>query len=176
MRYWACPGGQRKFIKLYGIMPHVSLVITADTNEQSLQLEKELIAIHKPQFNIALWGKANGTRRSAKTREKMSMWQRGLKRGVNQNFLAAAIKAHTGKPLSSEHKTKLSAALLGKNVGKVRTPEHKAAISAKLKGRKLSSEICNKRKGRTPWNKGLPATEKHRAALRAACARRLSHA
>lgn len=69
--------------------------------------------------------------------------------------------AHKGKQKSEEHKRKLSEARKGKspaNKGKPRSEETKRKISEALKGKKLSTEICtaisNGKKGKPHPHKG----------------------
>lgn len=74
-----------------------------------------------------------GTKASEATRTKHSTARRGLK-------------------YSAEHCSAISASLKGHEI----TKAARAKISAALKGRKDSPEMCAKKRGRIPWNKGKP--------------------
>jgi len=88
--------------------------------------------------------------------------------------------ANKGKPLSDEHKAKLSTSLKGReapNKGKPMSEEQKAKLSAAHKGQKHTDETKarigkaakgNKHSvGRTPWNKGVPVTEEQKTKISA---------
>lgn len=132
----------------------------------------------------------NRTPRTPEQRAKISAGHLGKKRGPHSAEHRARIAAaHQGKTLSEETKAKLRAANLGKTYG----PETRAKKSESMRGHAVSQETRDRisaakvgvlrtpeqrarmsaaSKGRTTSRKGKPLPEHHKAALRAAWARR----
>lgn len=99
------------------------------------------------------------------TREKMRAASK--LRGMPINCLPASIRATTGRPLSQEHKAKLSAALQGRII----TDDHRTKISQAKLGKKRDSSTLEKMRptmfklGRTAHNKGQPMSEEQKRHL-----------
>lgn len=147
--------------------PDFKTIYPFDSPEEALWfeelLQKEFNVLKSKQFaNLSISGKEFRMTESAK--EKLS-------------------RIRKGKPLSAEHRAKISEG------GKRRPPcsaETRAKLSAALKGKKKSAEhiakmsanatniseetrakMSAKKKGQVPWNKGMPRSEETKAKISA---------
>lgn len=110
-----------------------------DTYDAMLVAEKQLIVTHAclaPQgYNMTIGGQGTqGYKWSEEDKANLSAKKKGYDMS---RAIEASVKVTTGKPLSAEHRAKISAAHKGKTQ-KPSSPETRAKIAAAGRGRKVS--------------------------------------
>ncbi|MES2973372.1 MAG: NUMOD3 domain-containing DNA-binding protein [Pseudomonadota bacterium] len=96
-------------------------------------------------------------------RAALSAARTGVKKGpMSPENRAKLIASHAGRPLSAEHKAKLSMVRKGKNHNKPITAEQRARLSETGKGRKHTEEARAKMSAATL---GIALSEAHRAKI-----------
>ena len=158
-----------KAIHKYGVEQFTCTVLAeASTYEALRQLERDAIQEYNTfaptghGYNLTLGGEgALGAKRSPELRQRMS--EARLKSGFRLSPEALRRMSETKKkhpPIYSEARR---AAISQHMRSMPRTPEHCQRISEGLRGRVLSAESREKmaaaKRGKSPWNKGKPASE-----------------
>lgn len=129
--------------------------------------------IPSPEQKAAMSARMQGRNNSEETRARLSVALReAIAAGrkivgfFSEEHRTAFFAAHkdyiatiTGKPRAQKPSEETRALWIQQRTGKKASPESRAKMSASQTGMKVPSRG---RKGRVPWNKGVPATPEHR--------------
>lgn len=119
--------------------------------DEMLQAERVLIREHNSLvpngYNMTIGGQGTmGYKWKESDRQNLRVNRKGRDMSV---AIAASVAVNKGKPLSVEHRAKISASHMGKKMGPM-SAAHKAKISTSGRGRQRSAEaIENMRKAQT---------------------------